>query len=442
MAKINQVTIINQNILRLDVDAKKGDEINLMDIVEVDSSYINKLIDDAKEKELNRRISELKEKLDLEATNKINIATENLKKENVELNSKLESIRKEVEANIKLLYIEQINDLKNKILTIENNNKLLEQEKNNIATQITLKQNIETERRLSELKEQHSEALRKKDQETIDLKDDYVEKLRAAEQQINDLRLAKSNLNVKKIGEELENWCNAEYENYAQCGFENCTWEKDNTSIKEEDEAKGTKADYIFKVYASSSLDQKELLTSVACEMKNESPNSKTKKKNSDHYNKLDKDRKKKNCEYALLISELEWDQPNDVPIKKVNEYEKMYVVRPQYFITFLSIVTSMGKKFQEYVLNEIKEQEKFKDVITIKEEFEKFKSDLLDKPLAKLEKELNAMIDEANKIKVCSDKIITSASSLINKTIKDIESKVVNFKIDRLVKKINKLEE
>ena len=95
--------------------------------------------------------------------------------------------------------------------------------------------------------------------------------------------------------------------------------------------------DYIFKVYASSSHKENELLTSVACEMKNESPNSTNKKKNSDHFLKLDKDRKKKGCEYALLISELEWDQANDVPIRKVVGYEKMYVVRPQYFITFLS---------------------------------------------------------------------------------------------------------
>ena len=71
-----------------------------------------------------------------------------------------------------------------------------------------------------------------------------------------------------------------------------------------------------------------------------------------------------------------------------------------------------------------------------------KFKSDLLDKPLAKLEKELGNMINDANKIKEYSDKIIDSASTLINKTLKDIENKVNGFKIDRLTKKISKLED
>ena len=424
MAKITQVTIVNSNTLRLDVDAKKGDEINLVDIVRVDSSFINKLIDENKEIELNKRIKELKEKLELDAINKINSATELLKKENIELNSKIESIKKEVEASIKLSYIEQINDLQNEINKVKNEKALLESNKENLIKEVNLKHELQTLEKINNLKEE------------------YTEQLKKAEQTINDLRLSKSAQNVKRIGEELENWCNTEYENYAQCGFETCTWEKDNIAIKNEDEVKGTKADYIFKVYASNNFIDAELLTSVACEMKNESPTSTSKKKNSDHYNKLDKDRKKKNCEYALLISELEWDQPNDLPIRKVKEYEKMYVVRPQYFITFLSIVTAMSKKFKDLILEEIKEQEKFKDVNVIKSEFEKFKSDLLDKPLAKLEKELGNMINDANKIKEYSDKIIDAASTLINKTLKDIENKVNGFKIDRLTKKISKLED
>ena len=244
------------------------------------------------------------------------------------------------------------------------------------------------------------------------------------------------------MGEQLESWCNMEYENYAQCGFEMCTWYKDNDAIIDELDSKKTKADYIFKVYASSSHNENELLTSVACEMKNESPNSTNKKKNSDHFLKLDKDRKKKGCEYALLISELEWDQANDVPIRKVVGYEKMYVVRPQYFITFLSIVTALSLKFKDLIIDEIKEKEAFKDSSEIKAEFEKFKNDLLDKPLVKLEKELSSIIDNANNIKKYTDKIIDSATSLISKTLKDIENRINNFKIDKLCKKISKLEQ
>lgn len=424
MAKITQVTIKDATTLRLDVDAKQGDEINLLDIVRVDSSYINKIIDDKKEIELAKRLKEQKEILELETRNKINQETEKLKKENIELSSKINSLKAEIEASIKLQYLEEINKLKLEILSANNEKTNIINNKQSEIEKELLKKDIEYQTTLNKLK------------------DEYNEKIREQEQKINDLNLQKSSLNVKRLGEELENWCNTEYENYAQCGFNTCTWEKDNISVKEEDEAKGTKADYIFKVYANELINEKELLTSVACEMKNESPNSKTKKKNADHYNKLDKDRKKKNCEYALLVSELEWDQPNDLPIKKVKEYEKMYVVRPQYFISFLSIVSSMSLKFKELLLERTKEIEKFKDTFTIKEEFEKFKNDLLDKPLAKLEKELNSIIKEANEIKASSDKIISFASTLISKTLVEMQNKINNFKIDRLVKKINKLEE
>ena len=134
-------------------------------------------------------------------------------------------------------------------------------------------------------------------------------------------------------------------------------------------------------------------------------------------------------------------DQPNDLPIKKVKEYDKMYVVRPQYFINFLSLITSLSFRFKELILDNMKEQEKFKDSLEIKQEFEKFKKDLMDKPLEKLEKELNAIIKNANDIKASSDKIITSASDLINKTLENMKSKIENFKIDKLCKKIDKLD-
>lgn len=424
MAKITEVTIINSSTIRIDVDAKKGDEINLLEIAKVDYSYLQNVIEQEEEKQIKKRLDELKKQLELEKNNQIMNATSKLEQEKIVLTTKLENIKNEVETQIKLQYLEKINNLE-KELEIAKTNLINEQNKQeNIIKEINLKNQIENANQIANIKEEYLDQIQKKDQI------------------INDLRLTKSVQNVKKIGEELENWCNMEYENYAQCGFETCTWEKDNLSIKNEDETKGTKADYIFKVYASTQFLPEQLLTSVACEMKNEAPNSTNKKKNSDHYNKLDKDRIKKQCEYALLISELEWDQPNDLPIKKVKEYEKMYVVRPQYFITFLSIVTSMSKKFEHLILETIKEQEKFKDANLIKEEFEKFKNDLLDKPLTKMEKELTSMIDNANKIKDCSNKIIDSANSLISKTLKDIETKINNFKIEKIIKKINKLED
>lgn len=419
MAKITQVTIINPTTLRLDVDAKMGDEIDLLDISKIDNMLVQEIINKEKDKEIKKLLDNQKKIYDLEKTNEINQLTEKLKDENSQLKNKIKAVETQTRLQTELEFKDKISDLQSQINRINLEKDQIEKLKNEEIEKIKIQ-------------------LQK---EIIEQKANYQFKFQEQEKTISNLELTKSNLNIKKIGEQLESWCNTEYENYAQCGFETCSWEKDNLSIKDDGDTKGTKADYVFKVYATKEMRANELLTSVVCEMKNESPSSINKKKNADHYAKLDKDRIKKNCEYALLISELEWDQPNDLPIKKVKEYDKMYVVRPQYFINFLSLITSLSFRFKELILDNMKEQEKFKDSLEIKQEFEKFKKDLMDKPLEKLEKELNAIIKNANDIKAFSDKIITSASDLINKTLENMKSKIENFKIDKLCKKINKLD-
>ncbi|HPN61231.1 MAG TPA: DUF2130 domain-containing protein, partial [Bacilli bacterium] len=209
---------------------------------------------------------------------------------------------------------------------------------------------------------------------------------------------------------------------------------------KEEGEARGTKADYIFKVYANDDFQEVNLLTSVACEMKSEDPSSQNKKKNAEHYAKLDKDRNKKNCEYALLISELEWEQANDVPIRKVMEYEKMYLVRPPYFITFLSIIVSLGVKYQELLLAHNQEVLQFQEIQEIQDAFEKMKSDILDKQLERLDKEIKAINTNANQIANLSQKIIESTDKLATTLLDNIKKKIENFNIKKITKAIDKV--
>ena len=253
------------------------------------------------------------------------------------------------------------------------------------------------------------------------------------------LKLVKSTLNVKMLGEELERWCNEEYESYASVGFNNCIWEKDNNSIKDDDEFKGSKADYIFRSYLDESHTIE--LASICCEMKNEALNSKNKKKNSDHYSKLDKDRVKKNCEYALLISELEWDSHNDTPIKKVRDYEKMYVVRPQYFITFLSLIASLANKYSDILLKKKKEEINLLSSIEIIEEFESFKKTYIENPLDSLIRKIEKIqknseaISNANKViqETCNDIMLT--------TITTMKEKIDRFNIKKIANKVKKLE-
>lgn len=149
----------------------------------------------------------------------------------------------------------------------------------------------------------------------------------------------KAKRSVKLLGEDLEQHCMALYtKNLA--GLPEATFEKDNTAVKDGDETKGTKGDFIFR----DRLNGTEYL-SIMFEMKNESENSTTRHKNADFFEKLDKDRKKKNCEYAVLVSMLEMDNDlyNDGIVPAVG-YEKMYVVRPENFIPLINILMQTSR--------------------------------------------------------------------------------------------------
>lgn len=417
MAKITQVTIINSSTIRLDTDAKAGDEINLLELSKIDNSILQAKLNEEVQKKFNEQLAVEKKNFEALKQSAVIEATESYKLEILTLKNNIANFESQKESSINLVKAELKNSYLEKISS-------LEQEISNLKNELKLnKSQSENDKNMALVKQQ----------------EEYLSTIREQDKVISDLKLAKSSLNIKRLGEQLESWCNTEYENYAQCGFNTCTWEKDNIAIKKDEDDSKTKADYIFKVYASDSFLAEELLTSVACEMKNESPTSVNKKKNSDHYKKLDKDRNKKQCEYALLISELEWDQPNDVPIKKVKEYEKMYVVRPQYFISFLSVLASFSLKYKELLLDNNKQQLAFKDAIIIKQEFDKFKNDLIDKTINKLVGKLEASTTQAQAIKDAADKIIGINDELINKTLDNMKRKIEAFNIEKLSKKIDK---
>ena len=111
----------------------------------------------------------------------------------------------------------------------------------------------------------------------------------------------KASLNVKQTGEDLEAWCDNEVNSYMQNGLFNCKWYKDNKSIKEEGEVKGSKADFIFEIYKDNTHSY--LLSSVCLEMKDENPDSVNKKTNADYFKQLDKNRNKKNCKYVRILT-------------------------------------------------------------------------------------------------------------------------------------------
>src|SRR5690554_7837099 len=134
----------------------------------------------------------------------------------------------------------------------------------------------------------------------MEISEKHKDELRTLEDELANLRRERSSLTVKRIGEDLETWCDNEFNNQALAGFNNVTWQKDNDVIK------GTKADFIYKVYASEEKLENELLTSVILEMKSEDPLAPNKQPIDRMLKKLDNDRNNKEIEYAILVSEIE----------------------------------------------------------------------------------------------------------------------------------------
>lgn len=222
-----------------------------------------------------------------------------------------------------------------------------------------------------------------------------------------------------------------------QNGLFNCTWEKDNKVIKEEGESKGSKADYIFRIYASELHKEDEELASVCMDMKDENPDSVNKKSNTDYYKQLDKNREKKKCKYAVLVSNLEMDKPNVLPIFKVNGYDDMYVVRPAYLMTFLNMIASLTTKFADIIMdqeNEISLKTKF----ALMQEFDDIKKTYLDNPLGMLEKAINEITKNSNNIRTAVQNIDSQCDKINESYINQIQAKIGRFEL-KLNSKITK---
>ncbi|MDD3121252.1 MAG: DUF2130 domain-containing protein [Bacilli bacterium] len=418
MAKIKDVEIVNSHTIKLLSDANKGDEIDLLEISQIDTSIILEKIDAETDKIYNKKLNDLKLQMQSDSNLKMIEATKKLEDEILKLKTLFETKEKEITMSLESKFIVEKGKLENQIALLKSENESFESKKESAVNEVK----------------------NKLENELLQVQQKYSSQIYEQKEKISNLELTKSLLSIKKIGEKLEEWCNQEYLTHEINGFDNCTWEKDNISIKDEFSSRATKADYIFKVYSSNIKDESTLLTSVACEMKSEDPTSLNKKKNSDHYAKLDKDRIKKNCEYALLISELEWETDNDAPIRKVVEYDKMYMVRPQYFIVFLSIITALGKKYHDVINEHNIQKEQFKETEEIVEEFEKMKNQILSHSIRLLEKHANSIIDNAQKIEGLSNNILESGRLIINTYLDQIKNKIENFNITKINKKIDKI--
>ena len=230
----------------------------------------------------------------------------------------------------------EITELKNKLSSYEKDKKL---EIKEIESKFNL-QIAEKENKIEKL--QSEKALTEKECQIREnsIKEKYEIELKLKDETIEQYKDFKAKLSTKMIGESLEQHCEMEFNKNRALGFKNAYFEKDN------DAKSGTKGDYIFR---ETDADGEEII-SIMFEMKNESDSNGAKKKNEDFFAKLDKDRRDKKCEYAVLVSLLEPENEyyNEGIVDVSHRFEKMYVIRPQFFIPIITLLRNASLRSLE----------------------------------------------------------------------------------------------
>tara|TARA_B110001450_G_scaffold230787_1_gene232244 strand:+ start:1234 stop:2502 length:1269 start_codon:yes stop_codon:yes gene_type:complete len=390
---------------------------NCKEVFKVDDSVYTDIVKQVRDQQFQK---DLKNRLEIAENDKktaIELAEERLKNElQKEIDQKQRRIEVlELKSKADLLEEvtkkdKEISDLQSKLENAETVKKLAlsealkEVEKKNDQLENDLKSK-DTEKELLEksLKEKFNDKLKYKD-ETLKLKDDEIVRLKDHKQK----------LSTKMIGETLEQHCETEFNKIRATAFQNAHFEKDN------DASQGTKGDYIYK---ETDTNGNEII-SIMFEMKNEGDETATKKKNEDFFAKLDKDRKAKGCEYAVLVSLLEADDAfyNTGIVDVSYKYPKMYVIRPQFFIPIISLLRNAGMKSLEYKteLSIMKNQNV--DVTNFENKINDFKTgfarnyDLasrqfgdaikeIDKTMTHLQKTKEALLSSVNNLRLANNK-------------------------------------
>lgn len=321
----------------------------------VDEAGFADILKQVRDHEFEKEVHERAELLERDKENAIKLAEANTKnilqadiaKRDAEIadlkaraTAKIKELTAEGELSAARLAAEkdaQLADLKAKLQAIETEKQLavteavnkVERQRDELAGELKMK---DSEKQLLEtsLKEKYAAELKTKD-DIIKLKDDEIA-LR---------KDMKAKLSTKMVGETLEQHCEIEFNKLRATGFQNAYFEKDN------DASSGSKGDYIYR----ETDDAGNEIISIMFEMKNEGDETATKKKNEDFLRELDKDRAEKKCEYAVLVSLLEADNElyNGGIVDVSHRHDKMYVIRPQFFIPIITLLRNAALSSLKY---------------------------------------------------------------------------------------------
>ncbi len=376
------------------------------------SSIVQQIRDKEFEKDIEKRISELKEhmmmthRLEMEAKeNEIKLMSQNEhEKEIQKLKSQLE---KATDRAVQLqAQLDSSED--KKIIAVMEAVKKVEEEKKDLESQLTHE------------KDKGKLLLEQKDE------------------QIAYYRDLKTRMSTKMVGETLEQHCEIQFNQLRATAFRNAYFEKDN------DSRSGSKGDYIYRETDENGVE----LISIMFEMKNEMDETATKHKNEDFYKELDKDRKQKNCEYAVLVSMLESDNElfNAGIVDVSYKYEKMYVVRPQCFIPIITLLKNAAMNAMEYKQELAVVRNQNIDISDFEEKLMNFKSDFsrnydiahshfdkavdeIDKTIQHLEKVKKELLGSDNQLRIANNKVDEVSIKKLTRGNKTMQEKFEELK-------------
>lgn len=253
------------------------------------------------------------------------------------------------------------------------------------------------------------------------LKERYEVQLKDAHDALERMKDMKAKLSVKLIGENLEQHCQNEFNSVRTGQFPYAYFEKDNEAIKAVGEEKGTKGDFVYRDYDAPGGTE---FISIMFEMKDEQDVSANKQTVESHLDKLDKDRKKKGLEYAVLVTLLESENElyNRGIVDVSYKYEKMYVIRPQFFLPLISLLKSANMKSLEAKRQLVALQTQNIDITNFEENMEDFKNAFgknyelaglrfseaiegIDKTIKQLEKTKQSLLSSENNLRLANDK-------------------------------------
>ena len=248
------------------------------------------------------------------------------------------------------------------------------------------------------------------------VRSDYEVQLKAANEQVEFYKNFKAQQSTKAIGESLEIYAETEFNKVRALAFPRAKFGKDN-----EISASGSKGDFIFRDFDESGLE----FISIMFEMKNEADTTKTKHKNADFLKELDKDRREKKCEYAVLVTMLEADNDyyNTGIVDVSHEYEKMYVIRPQFFIQLIGLLRNAALNSLQYQQELALIREQNIDITHFEEDLEAFKNafaknyhsastnfkkaiDEIDKAIKRMEEVKRFLTTSENQLRLANNKL------------------------------------